>query len=278
MLPCIVVALSAHAQAPAVATRALSEVAVYLERDAPAQTVALNESRIAAEITARIEAVPAAVGSRIARGAVIARLDCRDYELAVSRAAAALEAARSRLALSEQQLARARDLQERKFLSAEALAGRETEARVLRAETEQARAALAAAERGAEKCVVRAPFEAIVRQRLADVGELAVPGTPLVVLLDAVNLEVAAQVQVRDAPSLRAARAVRFEGDGGGRALKLLRVSPAIDPQARTVEARLAFAREPAAPGAAGRIIWRDAQPHVPAALVVRRGGRLGVF
>ena len=37
-------------------------------------------------------------------------------------------------------------------------------------------------------------------------------------------------------------------------------------------------ARDPAPPGAAGRIAWRDAQPHVPAALVVRRGGRLGLF
>jgi RND family efflux transporter MFP subunit len=278
VLLAVVVAHSAHAQAPEVVTRPLAEVAIYLERDASAQTVALNESRIAAEIAGRIEAIPVMVGSRIARGAVVARIDCRDHELSVSRSAAALEATRSRLALAEQQLARAQDLQTRTFLSAEALAGRETEARVLRAEAEQARAMLASAERVVEKCVVRAPFDAIVRERLADVGELAAPGTALAVLLDAVRLEVAAQVQVRDAESLAAARAIRFEGDGGERSLKLLRISPAIDPQARTVEARLAFAKAPAPPGAAGRIVWRDARPHVPAALVVRRGGRLGVF
>ncbi|MGB5079804.1 MAG: hypothetical protein WBO23_03560, partial [Burkholderiales bacterium] len=62
------------------------------------------------------------------------------------------------------------------------------------------------------------------------------------------------------------------------RALVLLRVSPAIAPQARTVEARLRFRGEPAAAGASGAVTWRDSRPHIPAELVVRREGRLGVF
>lgn len=270
--------LSAQAQAPAVTTRPFSEVAVYLQREASAQTVALNDSRIAAEIVGRIEAIPVQVGSRIPRGAVVARLDCRDYDLAASRARAALAATRSRLALAEQQLRRARELQQKGFFSAEALASRETEVQVLRAETEQSRTQLGTAERNVGKCIVRAPFAAIVRERLADVGELAAPGTPLVLLLDTGRLEVAAQVQARDARSLEQAKEIFFEGEGGKKPLTLLRISPAIDPQSRTVEARLRFAKSAAAPGASGRIAWRDGRPHVPADLVVRRGGRLGVF
>ena len=278
LLLLLTAASPAQAQTPAITTRPLSEVAVYLEREASAQTVALNESRIAAEIAGRIEEIPAQVGSRIPRGAVVARIDCRDHELAASRARAALEAMRSRLALAEQQLRRARELQEKGFFSAEALASRDTEVQVLRAEVEQTRTQLGTAERSVGKCVVRAPFAAIVRERLADVGELAAPGTPLATLLDAGRLEVAAQVQARDAGSLKQARQISFEAEGGAKALQLLRISPAIDPQARTVEARLRFASAAAAPGASGRIVWRDRQPHVPAEVVVRRGGRLGVF
>lgn len=261
-----------------VATRTLAEAAIHPEREAAAQAVALNESRIAAEIAARIEALPVEPGERIARGAVIARLDCRDHELAAARARAALEAARARIALAEQQHARARELAARGFFSAEALAARATELEVLRAEGEQAKVQLAAAERSVEKCVVRAPFAAIVRERLASVGELASPGTPLVALAGADRIEVSAQVQLAHAESLRRARAVHFEGDGGVRELRLVRISPAIEPRARTVEARLAFVGAPAAPGAAGRIRWREPEPHLPAELLVRRGGALGVF
>ncbi|HKI64265.1 MAG TPA: efflux RND transporter periplasmic adaptor subunit [Burkholderiales bacterium] len=263
---------------PAVASKPLAQVALYPQREASAQAVALNESRIAAEIAARIVQIPVEVGQTVARGAVVARLDCRDQELARERAKAALAAARSRLALSAQQLARARELVARGFISKDALDARNSEVEVLRADAAQSRVQLATAERAVGKCTLRAPFAAIVRQRLGQVGELAAPGTPLVALADAGRIEVAAQLQPRDAASLRAAREIRFLGDGGARPLKLLRVSPAIDPQARTVEARLAFATEAAAPGAAGRIVWRDSAPHLPPEMVVRRNGTLGVF
>jgi hypothetical protein len=44
------------------------------------------------------------------------------------------------------------------------------------------------------------------------------------------------------------------------------------------VDARLRFTGAAAAPGASGRIAWRDGDAHVAPELVVRRAGRLGVF
>src|SRR3990167_4414973 len=89
---------------PEVVIKPLSEIAIYPERDASAQAVSLNESRIAAEISGRIEAIPVRVGNRVARGEVLARIECRDHELVRERANAALGAARARLSLAEQQL------------------------------------------------------------------------------------------------------------------------------------------------------------------------------
>jgi RND family efflux transporter MFP subunit len=279
LLALLTLALPAQAQQSAeVAVKSLAEVATYPEREASAQAVSLNESRIAAEIAGRIEAVPVEVGQSIERGAVVARIDCRDHELARQRAAAALTAARSRLSLADQQLARARELQAQGFFAAEALAGRVTEVEVLRADAAQAEAQLGSAARSVGKCVVRSPFAAIVRERLGQVGELAAPGTPLAVLVDAGRIEVAAQVQAKDAPSLARAKQVRFLGPGGERPLALRRISPAIDAQTRTRDARLRFTGPAAAPGASGRIVWRDAELHVPPELVVRRAGRLGLF
>lgn len=264
--------------APAVVIKPLSEIAIYPERDASAQAVSLNESRIAAEISGRIEAIPVRVGQRVARGALLARIECRDYELARERAHASLRAARARLTLAEQQLARARELGARGFFSKEGLASRETEVQVLRVEGEQAGTQLDTALRAVEKCTVRSPFGAIVRERLGQVGELATPGSPLVALSDTGHVEVSAQVQIRDAESLKSASEVRFAGDGGTKRLALVRISPAIALQARTVEARLRFKGKPAAAGASGSVIWRESRRHIPAELVVRREGRLGVF
>jgi len=270
---------AARAQEPHAATvKPLAEIAIYPERDASAQVVSLNESRIAAEIAGRIEEVPVEVGQRLAKGAVIARLDCRDHELARDRARAALDGARSRLALAEQQLARGRELRSQGFVSEEALSARQTDVEVLRTEVAQGEVQLASAERAVGKCVVRSPFAAIVRERLGQVGELAAPGSPLAVLVDAGRIEVSAQVQAKDAPSLARAAKVRFVGVGAPRPVSLERISPAIDPQTRAREARLHFTGRAAPPGASGRIAWRDTDPHVPARIVVRRAGRLGIF
>lgn len=242
VLAAIALAPCALAQeAPAVTVAPLAEVAIHPERDASAQVVSLNESRIAAEIAGRLEVMAVEVGQRIERGALVARLDCRDHELSRERAVAALAATQAREGLAEQQLRRGRELRAQGFLSEEALAGRVTEVAVLRADTAQAGAQLASAARAVGKCVVRAPFAAIVRERLGQVGELAAPGTPLAVLVDAGRIEVAAQVQAKDAPSLERAAQVRFLGPGGARPLALERISPAIDLQTRTMDARLRF-------------------------------------
>lgn len=273
-------ALPAAAQQPpaAVAVQPFAELALHPLREAPAQAVSLHESRLAAEVAAVVKELAYDVGQVVPKGAVLIRLEARDYELAVARAEAALAASRARARLAAQQLERARELARRNFYSAEALAQKETELAVQQAQVRLDEAQLAQARRNLEKCTLRAPFAAIVRARQAQLGELAAPGTPLMTLVDAARIEVAAQVPVREVDSLRAADGVRFAGSDGEHAVRLLRISPALSREARSAEARLAFTGRPAAPGADGRILWRDPVPHLPAELVSKRGAALGVF
>ncbi|HSO06031.1 MAG TPA: efflux RND transporter periplasmic adaptor subunit, partial [Pelomicrobium sp.] len=273
-------ALPALAQdAPlAVTLRPFSELAVFPEREASAAAVSLNESRISAEITARVTALPAEIGQVVPKGEVVARLDPADYELALRKAEAEVQAAQARLALAESQLKRAKNLQEKSFISAEALNQRETELQVARSDLALARAGLDQARLNLAKTTIRAPYRAVVLERPGQVGELATPGTPLLRLLDADRIEVSADVQARDRDSLAAAREIAFVTEGARYPLRLARISPALKREARTVEARLEFTGTKAPPGASGRIVWRDDRPHVPAELVVKRSGRLGVF
>ena len=266
------------AQPPVVGAKTFKEVALYPLREAPAAAVSLNESRLSAEISATVKEVAFDVGQVAPKGAVLIRLETRDYALGLARAQAALDSSRARAKLAEQQLNRARELAKQNFYSAEALTQKETEFAVQRAQVRLDQAQLAQAQRNLEKCTLRAPFQAIVRSRQAQVGELAAPGTPLMTLSEATRVEVAAQVPPRDIESLQGAREVRFAGSGGEFKVKLLRVSPAISREARTVDVRLAFAGQPAAPGADGRILWNDPVPHLPAELVSKRGAVFGVF
>lgn len=266
------------AQPPTVSAKSFRELALHPEREAPASAVSLNESRLSAEVSATVKDVVFDVGQVAPKGAVLIRLETRDYELGVARAQAALDSSRARARLAEQQLNRARELAKQNFYSAEALTQKETELAVQQAQVKLDAAQLAQARRNLEKCTLRAPFQAIVRSRQAQVGELAAPGTPLMTLSDAAHIEIVAQVPPRDIASLQGATEVRFTGSGGEHAVKLLRVSPAISREARSVDVRLAFAGKPAAPGADGRILWRDPQPHLPAELVSKRGTVFGVF
>lgn len=256
---------------------AIGEIAVYPEREAQAAVLAANESRIAAEVSGQILELMDQVGGAVARGAVVARIDSRDHELAVTRARATLLAARARLAQAEAQAARAKDLHARDFISADAMVSRETEVAVMRADVSLNQALLATAELSLTKTVIRAPFAAVLRQRLAQTGELAIPGTPLVVLVESGRVEISAQIQIGDVASLRSAPAIRFVSSGRSVEASLLRISPIVGRESRTVEARLRPKLALAA-GSEGHLAWRDRQPHIPAAFLQRREGRIGVY
>ncbi|MDO9226581.1 MAG: efflux RND transporter periplasmic adaptor subunit [Pseudomonadota bacterium] len=265
---------------PALAWEAkpLREIAVHPERRAQAQVVSLNESRLAAEISARIVELPLEPGQRIARGALLAKLDCNDYDLAAERARAALRASEAKASLAALQHERARKLAAENFVSREALDVRAAEQTASRAEVAVAAAGLKTAEANRGKCAVRAPFPAIVLERLAQVGEMAAPGTPLLTLLDTSRIEVRAEVQQADAAGLQRTGRAEFVGLSGRWPVKLKRLSPAVAKNTRLMEARLRFTGTAATPGGSGQIIWNSPEHHVPPQFVARRNGGLGVF
>jgi membrane fusion protein, multidrug efflux system len=268
----------ARAQAVSVTTRPFSELATYPRREAFAAVVSLNDSRIAAEVTARIVEIPVEVGQVVRKGATLARLDSRDYALAAERAEAALESARSAFRLAEQQIERARSLVDDGFISGEALNQRENELATAAAQLKSAETDMETARRNVRKCLIKAPFRSIIKERIGQVGEIATPGAGIVRVLDAGNIEVSARVQPDLVAALRTSEAIRFESAAGNFPLKLRRIVPALDQRERNQEARFRFVGENALPGTAGRVVWQSTQAHLPTDLVVRRNNQLGVF
>jgi RND family efflux transporter MFP subunit len=269
----------AMAQSEPVAVNALpvEQLLINAEASAPATVLSLGDSRISAEINARVVGIPVRVGEIVEPGAILVRLECGDYLLAAAELEAMLAGTEARIDFAGAQLRRVRSLQKNQTVSKELLEQRQSELAGLVAEGGMQRARLGTAKRHVTKCLVGAPFRAAVVERLVSVGEYAMPGSPLIRVLDVSHLEVSADVIVRDAEALLGANAVVFRHNGEDHPVALRALVPMLDPTSGTREVRLAFKGEGALTGARGRLIWRMG-PALPADLLVRRGQRIGVL
>jgi RND family efflux transporter MFP subunit len=263
--------------APAYVSRPLRDVAIYPELSASAQVVSLNESRISAEISARVERIPVEQGQIVERGAVLVNLDCQNYTLAETSAAAALKSSEARAHLAELQLERSKTLHEQKFISASALDTQLAQTEIARAEVELSRSNYDTAQNTRSKCTLYAPYRAVIMERIAHVGEMLAPGSPVLAIRDLSRIEVRADVQESD-DSIRAAREIKFRTLSGTYPVRLIRLSSALTASSRVLEASLAFTGSPALTGSTGRVTWRTNVMHLPPATIVRRKGQLGIY
>ncbi len=281
LLGCVIWAYTAtvHADAPTtVSVEELAELALYPTYSTPAEVVSLNDSRLSAQIQAVIKDIPVKVGQLVVRDAVLVELDCRDYQLALRQAEAGLKAAKSRTLFSRQQQKRAESLRNTSSISEELALQRETDLSTAQADEVVAGARLEQARLDVSRCVIRAPFNGVVLERLASVGETARPGYPLVRVLDRDAIEVSAQVSIADALVLEQATDQRLVTQNKEYALKLSRIAARVDTRTRSRDARLDFVQEVALPGTPGRLMWSTPVPHVPADILVTWQGRMGVF
>jgi RND family efflux transporter MFP subunit len=258
--------------------RAASELLLASSASAAASVLSPNDATLAAEVTAPVKRVVADVGARVGKGDLLLELDCTDLRLALAQAEAQVAAATARGGLASQRLQRAETLAEKNFVSADELLAMSTERQAAAAEVKVADAQRAVAARQVQKCRISAPFDAVVMERQAQVGALAVPGTPLLRLIDVSSAEVEARVPDADLRGLQNASRIAFESQGRRYPLTLLRASGVIEPSSRSRVVRLRFDDAAAPAGSSGVLHWQAAGGRLPADLLVQRNGQLGVF
>lgn len=183
--------------------------------NAAGYVVAQRKAAIASKATGRLEWLGVREGSVVKANEVIARLESRDVGAQAQQAMANIQVARAGVAQAqaEEQDAslaaqRARDLVAKKFLSQSALDTAEARLAKSQAAAASARAALAAAEAAAKAAEValdqtniRAPFDAVVLTKAANVGDTVTPFSAatdtkgaVVTVADMSTLEVEADV------------------------------------------------------------------------------------
>jgi RND family efflux transporter MFP subunit len=252
---------------PVRTTRASGGTGAGLE--IPGTVESVDTAAIASRAAATVIEVRAEIGDPVRKGAVLVRLDDRDFQARARGAEAGLHAA-------EAQLERVRGLVARDAATAREVEAAEAAAAAATAERDAARAQIAYTE-------LRAPFDGRVADRRVRPGDLAVPGQTLLVVQGAGALRVAATVSRAVADGLAPGQPVSVTRDDGAPIeARLTVIAPAGDPASQRV---LVKADLPAGAGLhAGSFVrlrlpgGGDAPVLVPRAAIVERGALTGVY
>jgi RND family efflux transporter MFP subunit len=196
------------------------------------------EARLGPQLTsAYVDTVLVRPGAVVKRNAVIATLDCRDVSAAskaVAMQARALEAQQEAIA---HQAARVGGLLGGGYVSPDEAEQKTAESASKQAELLAARAKLLRASLEVSDCILRAPFDGEVAERMMDPGAFARPGAAIVSIIDRRTVRVTADVPESDFAAVAPATDVqiRLLATGENVTGKIARRSPAADPSTRTV-------------------------------------------
>lgn len=263
--------------------RASSE-AVYVEvstaaassgiMTAPGTVVATEEAELATRISGTIRQVLADIGARVSEGAPVVTLDSEEIDARIRSAEAATQLARQwhqRIAaLAADGVATAQELDD------------------ANARLEISEAALRDARAQRDYVSLRAPFDGVITARMADPGDLAVPGIPILKMIGTTSTKIEADLPAELAGRLAVGDPVDVYHPETARRYpaKLTRVVPAVERTSRRfrVEARFQpdSTRLPSIPpGAFVRIELGEPTTitrWIPADVLVTRGQLEGVF
>lgn len=141
---------------------------------------AVEQAEIAAKISGSIVSLPVVLGSRVEKGDLLAEIDAGEISARMRQAKAQLEQAR-------RNLERERKLLEKNAATPEAVKSLEDTLRIATAAYEETGTML-------EYTRILAPFSGLVTNKLANVGDLATPGKPLLQLENEERLQVIAHI------------------------------------------------------------------------------------
>lgn len=242
----------------------------------PASVVSRADARVAAEQAGRVTQM-VEIGQQIEAGGVLARLDDRQLRLALQDARAAEARIAARLDYARAQEKRMESLVSQATVSRAQLEEVGAERRMQEQDLAAAKVAVKQAELRLTQSTVRAPFAGTVVERLVEVGEFLGAGSPVVRLVDTVNLEAQVRAPVQLAGFVRQGDALQLR-QGEWRAEQAVRaVVPVGDATSRQFELRVALPDSALPIGAALEVGLPAAMPSrvvtVPRDAIVLRPG-----
>jgi len=250
-------AVPAHVQRAEMKERAATEEVVGTVR-------AKLHAAIEAKISARIEKMLVVPGQKVATGQLLAELDAQEVQARVDQAKAVFQQADS-------DWKRFGALWEQKVLS-------QAEYDAAKSRFGVAQASLIEAQTMLDYTKVVAPFDGTITRKLADVGDLAAPGRPLLEMEDGRTLRLEADVPEAMINNIQVGDELAVHASALEPELKgtVDEIAPAADPNSRTFLVKLDLPVTPGLrAGQFGRVsipIGKTSALRVPAAAVIQRG------
>jgi len=242
--------------------------------------VARNRAEITTRMMARVTDLSADVGTRVRAGQLLLRLGTEDIAANRAKTEAALLVAGA----AREEAARHADRMDA-LLAQDVVAQVQRDQahlQLARAESQlaMATATLREVETAGSYATIRAPFEGEVVSRFIDVGDVASPGMPLLVVEEAGPREGRLAVPVGTAEGLEAGAIIRVSTLGGRSVDAQVRVvSAGADPISKTVEVRVTLPADwPTGVSLTALVPAGTTQAvTIPSEAVVRRGQLTGV-
>ena len=261
-----------------VTTAPIKSIAIYPINDIPATAISNNASTMSAEIKGLVTSLPLNVGEEAKAGETLVKIACEDYKALLSHAISEEDALKADLELSEWQLARTKKLLTDNNVSKELHAKFVADLKRVKAKLISQKSMITNAKKQVSRCNVVAPYDGIIIDRIANIGEYVTPGTKLIKIVDTQNMEVESLMHVNEIPLLNKAKGLNFNFNGINYPVKLRAIVQNQDTQSRTQLIRLSFLDELPLPGAAGRLLWTANFPAIPAEYIRQVGYMLGIF
>lgn len=242
--------------------------------------VATNRAEITTRMMARITDLPVNVGSQVRRGEILARLGMEDVQANREKAEAAVRVARMAREEAAKQAARMDTLFAQDVVP---LVQRDqAQLHLTQAESQlaMAEATLREVETASSYASIQAPFGGQVVARYVDVGDVAAPGMPLMVLEESGPREGKLSVPVETMGHLSVGTHLQVRTqDGRSTEAPVRAVAGGADPMSKTVEVRVTLPADwPTGVSLSALVPVGTTQAvTVPASAVVRRGQLTGV-
>lgn len=252
---------------------------------------AVKSSVIAPQVEGSVTTLAVKAGDHVKAGQLLARIDSRLATQQAMTNQAEVAAAQAQLSAARKEYERKRRLYEKEYISQAALERAESDFKTAEA---QAKAQLA--QTGMSKVqtgfhALYAPYAGIVAEVMAEVGDMAMPGKPLLMLYEPAEMRVVVNVPQTQIANIRHGANVRIvipavaptQGDFIAGVMTIL---PTADPVSNMVKVRLALPQHTAniTPGMFARAILpvtlsgtKD-QLLVPAQAVIRRSELTAVY
>jgi membrane fusion protein (multidrug efflux system) len=220
-----------------------------------------SRTEISARVLAPIEKIMVKAGQPVAAGETLIELDDRALKTQRSQAQAALVAAEAAVRQTENDYRRDRQLFERKAISQSQMDQSTAAVEVARAKFDAARQAVAETDVMLSYAVITAPKSGVVVDRLAEPGDMARPGVPLLVLYDPATLRLDVPVMEHLAIKMKVGQPIRVRIDALDREIEgtIDEIVPEAQAASRSFLVKVALPKTPELfEGMFGRLLIPD--------------------